>query len=306
MSHHRFSTKTIMFSCLLSGFFVVQQTQAATMADGTASNTASGAAEEMEIEHGKINTADASPVDPGNYEIEASFSFTRAKRFWDASGDSHHRGLFREQNIGIAATVGLIDNVDIAISGGYSWLKDKDYSFDGAIMGPFTGNNFTDMEVSGRYRFYNNEEQHLEIAYIAGVTIPTGSSSDEDDIGTSQEFWSFNQMLVVTKDWGQWTLNGDIGFGLPIGNKRENARGSLAVDLALGYQILPWLQPVVELNYSHDYLHDEDDAQALAITAGLVMPFDETWRVNIGIQQGVWGENADKATTICASVKYAF
>jgi hypothetical protein len=264
--------------------------------------------DEISIEHGKINTADASPVDPGHFELEPSFAYTRSERFWDESGHSHGRGLYREQNIGLSFTAGLVDNVDVNINGGYSWLKDNDNDFDGdgELTGPFRGEDFTDLEMSGRYRFYNDEERHLEIAYIAGVTIPTGNSSDQDEIGTSQEYWSFNQTLVATKDWGRWTLNGDIGFALPIGNKRENARGSFNADLALGYQALPWLQPEVELNYGHEMLTDENDEQVLAVTAGLVMPINDTLRVNVGVQQGLWGESTDKSTTLVTAVKFAF
>ena len=36
------------------------------------------------------------------------------------------------------------------------------------------------------------------------------------------------------------------------------------------------------------------------------MPVDETLRINIGVQQGIWGENSYKATSIVTAVKYAF
>lgn len=293
MSHPSFST-AIALACLL-GF--VPAVQAATTES-----------DEVTIEHGKINTADASPVDPGHFELEPSFAATRSERYWDAGGHSHGRGLYREHNIGFSFTAGLVDNVDVNINGGYSWIKDNDNDFDGDgdLTGPFRGEDHTDLEISGRYRFYHNEAQHLEIAYIAGVTIPTGNSADQDEIGTSQEYWSFNQTLVATKDWGRWTLNGDISFALPIGSKRESARGTLNANLALGYQILPWLLPEVELNYGRDLLADEDDGQVLAVTAGLVMPINDTLRVNVGVQQSVWGENADKATTVVTAVKFAF
>ena len=308
MSNPLFSISALISGCLLGFALTVQQAQAETATDDAVSETAPAAEEEIAIEHGKINTADASPVDPGHYEIEASYAFTRATQSWNTSGHSQDRGLFREQDIGLSVTVGVVENLDVAVSGGYSWIKDEDNNFDedAGLLGPTTGNNFADMEVSGRYRFYNNERQHLEIAYIAGVTIPTGSDSDRDDIGTSQEFWSFDETLVATKDWDRLTLNGDVGFSLPFGSKRENARGTLNLDLALGYQILSWLQPEVELNYSRDYVQDEDDAQTLAVTAGLVMPINDLLRVNIGIQQSLWGENADDATTVCAAVKFAF
>lgn len=266
------------------------------------------AEEEIVVEHGKINTADASPVDPGHFEIEPSFSYTRAKRYWDSAGDSHVRGVLREENMGVSLTAGVVENLDVNISGGYSWLKDADNDFDpgDGQVGPTTGHDFGDLSFSGRYRFYNNEAQQLEMAYIAGMTIPTGSSSDGDAIGTSQEFWSLDQTLVATKDWGLWTVNVDVGYALPLGNKREDARGTLNSDIALGYQVLPWLQPEVELNYIHDYLENTADAQALAATLGLIMPINELLRVNLGVQQGLWGENTYKATTVVMAVKFAF
>ncbi len=115
-----------------------------------------------------------------------------------------------------------------------------------------------------------------------------------------------NQTLVVPKDWGKWTGNIDLGYALPMGNKREIYRGTFSIDFAIGYQILPWLQPEIELNYSLDTFADENDAQTLAVAGGLVMPVDETLRINIGVQQGIWGENSYKATSIVTAVKYAF
>lgn len=289
------SPTTVALACLL-GF--IPSVLAAAQAESN----------EIVIEHGKLNTADASPVDPGHFELEPSFTASRSGRSWDANGHAHGRGVFRERDFGFSFTAGLTDNADINISGGYSWIKDNDNDFDGddKLTGPFRGEDFSDLEVNGRYRFFHDDGRHLEIAYIAGAIIPTGNSADQGEIGTSQEFWSFNQTLVATRDWGCWTLNGDIGFALPIGSKRESARGTVNADLALGYQVLFWLQPEVELNYKHDFLKNEDDAQALAVTAGLVMPINNTLRVNIGIQQGMWGENADKATTLITAVKFAF
>jgi len=266
------------------------------------------AEEEISVEHGKINTADASPVDPGHFEIEPSFSYTRAKHFWDNDGHSQVRGLMHEEDVGLSVTAGLFENMDINIIGGYSWVKDADNDFDedDGIIGPTTGHDFGDLGFSGRYRFFNNEAKRLEIAYIAGVTIPTGSDSDRDAIGTSQEFWSLDQTLVASKDWDRWTVNVDVGYALPIGNKREDARGPLNADIALGYQVLPWLQPEVELNYGLDFVENSEDAQVLAATVGLVMPINDLLRLNLGVQKALWGENADEATTLVTTVMFAF
>jgi hypothetical protein len=44
--------------------------------------------------------------------------------------------------------------------------------------------------------------------------------------------------LAVTKDWGRWTANADVGYSLPFGNRRGDARGLLTGNVALGYQAL--------------------------------------------------------------------
>lgn len=257
-------------------------------------------------EHGKINTPDASPVDPGHVEIESSFAHTQAKRYWDRSGNSRDRGRAREQVLRLAATVGVVENFDIAAGGCYVWLKDADNDFDpdDGVFGPDRGHDLGDIELSGRYRFF--EGHGLELAYIGGVTLPAGSSSSRDEIGTGQEFWSFNQTLATSKNWGKWTANAAVGYALPLGGKRENARGTFNADAAVGYQVLPWFQPEIELNYCHDFLATEEDSEVVAATIGLVMPINEELRVNAGVQQGLWGQNADKATTLILAVKLAF
>jgi len=264
--------------------------------------------EKGEPEHGKINTLDASPVDPGHFEIESSYSYTQSKHFRDNAGDVHYRGLAREQTLGLSVTVGVIENVDMAVSSSYRWLKDNENDFDkdDGVFGPETGHGLGDLNISGRYRFFESKEHGLSLAYIGGFTLPTGNSSSVKEIGTSQEFWSFNQALVATKDWGKWTANVDVRYALPFGDKRENARGTLNSDIAVGYQVLPWLQPEVELNYSRNFLTNDNDQEVIATTVGLVMPINERIRLNTGVQQGLWGRNTDKATSLYAAVKLAF
>ena len=267
-----------------------------------------GAEETAELEHGKINTLDASPVDPGHLEIESSYTSTFIQHSWDNDGHSHSREQARAQILGLAATIGVMADVDVAVSGSYLWLEDKQNDFDPAdgVRGPESGHNLGDLNISGRYRFFASKEHSLEMAYIGGVTVPTGSSSSRNEIGTSQDFWSFNQALVATKDWGKWTANVDVGYALPFGDNRAQARGMFKADVAVGYQVLPWLQPEVELNYSHTLFAKADDQEVVATTVGLVMPINEHVRVNVGVQQGLWGRNTDKATSLYAALKWAF
>ncbi len=265
------------------------------------------AAGEEGPEHAKINTADASPADPGSYEIEVVYGYEWANHAWDANGDRMARGFKREHVATLTLTAGILDNLDVNIGGSYDWLKDKanDYDDSDALFGPVKGDHFGDISFGARYRFLNNESYKLELAYSTGFTAPTGSWNGEKEIGTGQEYWSWDQTLEASKDWGKWTANADVGFALPFGDRLGSARGTFNADIAAGYQILPWLQPELEVNYSRDFVAD-DDAYVLALTGGFVMPINERFRLNTGIQRAVAGQNEDKTTAFTAGLKVAF
>ncbi len=258
-------------------------------------------------EHGKLNTADASPVDPGHFELEFGYSFSQAKNTWDTDGKSRPRGLGEEQAVGLTrsnfpwgVTVGVFKDFDLGLGLDYLWL------YDGDNLNPTRGQGISDLSIGARFRFLNLEQYKSEAAYIVGLTIPTGSSNDSGSLGTSQGFWSWNNTLVMTKDWGSWTANVEVGYSLPFGEKRGTAQGTFSANLALGYQILPWLQPEAELNYTRDFVEGDDGGEILAVTGGLVMPFNDRLRVNLGVQQGIWGRNSDQSTNFLLTVKQAF
>lgn len=257
------------------------------------------AAEEAQPEHGKLNTADASPVDPGHVELEFGYGGTHSRRCWDEHGNGAGRGRRMDHAAGLSLTVGVVDNLDLSLAGCYLWLRDDDAE-------PDHGEDWADLEFGARYRFLNCEEHHLELAWIAGFTLPTGSRDCAREIGAGQRYWSCGQALALTKDWGRWTTNAEVGYALPFGEHRDDARGELGVNLACGYQALPWLQPELELNYAREFVKGGHDVQVLAITAGLVMPLNDRVRVNVGVQQDLWGRNADQATSWVLCVKLAF
>lgn len=257
------------------------------------------AGEEPRPEHGKINTADPSPVDPGSFEIEAGYAHVRSRRLWDRDGDSQSRRLLEECSASLAATAGVIENLDVTVAGCYDWLRDNEGD-------PDAGEHFGDLALGARYRFLNDGGRRLEAAWLGGLTAPAGSRTCRRELGTSQECWSLDQSLVVTKDWGRWTANAEAGYSLPFGEHRDDSRGVLSANLAAGCQVLGWLQPEAEFNYAREILRNAGDPEVLAGTAGLVMPLGEALRVNAGVQQGLWGRNADRATTFLLAIKVAF
>jgi hypothetical protein len=264
---------------------------------------AAGAAaqEEAGPEHAKLYTPDATTLEPGHFEIAPWYAFEQVRRFWDSGGHEHRQPTERDSAAGLAVVGGLVQNLDLELNSTYQWIKDEENDFD--------GEGFGDLNLNLRYRFVNDAKRHLEIAYIEGMTLPIGSRATEKEyeaISTSQEYWSLNQTLVVTKDWGRWTGDADVGYFQGFGAQREHVVGALNGDAALGYQVLPWLQPEIELNYAHTFTEHISDQDLIAATVGLVMPINESWRLAVGVQKGLWGRNTDEATTYRVVLVWAF
>ncbi|MBN1378048.1 MAG: transporter [Gammaproteobacteria bacterium] len=252
-----------------------------------------------DIEHGKVNTGDPSTVDPGHYEIEFEYDYFKANRAFDENGNSVDRGSFHERDMALVLTVGLVENWDIYFGLPVVRIEDEDSD-------PNRGSGVADAEFGGRFRFINNETSHLEIAYTAGFIAPIGSDDSEDEIGTSQQYWSLEQALILSKDWERWTMNAELGYSLPFGKHRDAADGSVSLNTAIGYQITPTIQPELELNYGRDFTANETDAKVLSVTAGLVMPVNDMLLVKAGVVKDVSGTYADKTTLYLLNIKLVF
>ena len=251
-------------------------------------------------EHGKLNTSDATPVEPGCVEVELGCTYGRSTRMWDADGVTVEHGLIDELALGASVTVGLAADVDLSFGLDYLWLRDD------SGCEPPRGEGVGDIAVSGRWRFLADEGRKLDIAWISGFVIPTGTGACPLELGTSQEFWSWDNALALSKDWGRWTANAELGFSLPIGGDRGDARGCFAANAAAGWHVTPSVQPEIELNYAWDLVSGAPDSRALAATAALIVLLPRDMRVIAGVQETLWGREADRAMVYLLRLKAAF
>ena len=251
-------------------------------------------------EHGKINTADATPVDPGVIEVEWIVQLGSSRTEFDRRRRAQRTGIKREHTFETSITCGVVKDVDVNFTLGVADVHDR------VSEGPTRGIGLTDAAAGVRWQFWSNDDLNLELAYLSGLTAPTGTRSSGDELGTSQEFWSIDQALVLSKDWVRWTANIELGFSLPAGHRREDERGTSTANAAVGFQALDWLQPEFEVNFSHNDVWRGRDSFALGLTAGLVMPINERLRLNLGVQQIVTGRNTDETTSVVLAVKVAW
>jgi hypothetical protein len=261
--------------------------------------------EESGPEHGKINTCDASPVGARATEVEVSYGPT-----WNlhGTGDFDRSARGNQHGLGLAVTYGIVDDVDVSLEVGYATVYDSAYDDGGARpAGPAHGSGVTDSAAGIRWRFLSNPGAGLDVAVRSGLVLPTGAKASGSRVGLTQSYWSFENALVASKDWGHLTANAELGYSLPFGAKRGDERGTLFANLAGGWQLRPWLQPELELNYGHDYEASPTPAtDLLCVTAGIVAPFGEGYRITAGARYAAWGRHTGQSVAATAAFKMAF
>jgi hypothetical protein len=76
--------------------------------------------------------------------------------------------------------------------------------------------------------------------------------------------------------------------------------------VAVGYQLTRWFQGELELNYSRGIVKGEQDADALAVTAGGIFNLADDFRLDLGVQQTVYGRSTALATLLIANFSVTF
>ncbi len=248
-------------------------------------------------EHGKAFTGDATPVEPGKVEVE----FAYAPSWWATAGAVDR--LSGEQHpVAAAVSVGLLRDLDARVVVGWAFV----HAAPEVPGAPVHGTGITDTTVAGRWRFLSLADPAIDLAVSAGVTIPTGTRSAPDHLGTSRESWSVGGSLLASADWGRFTAGAEVGLSAPVGPATSNDVGLVVCNAAVGYQALPWLQPEVELNYQHEIeLGEQLDERVLWATAALIIPVDAV-RVVVGARFPVWARDAAVGPMATAAVKFGF
>lgn len=249
------------------------------------------------VEHGKAFTGDATPVEPGRVELE----FAYAPSWWATAG-AMDRLSGEQHTVAAAVSVGLLRNLDARVVVGWSLVR----AAPEAPGAPVQGTGPSDTTVAARWRFLSLAEPAIDLAVSLGVTVPTGTRAAADRLGTSQESFSLGGSLLASADRGLFTFGAELGLSAPVGARASNDVGLLVCNLAAGYQVLPWLQPELELNYQHEIeLGEQPDERVLWATAALVVPVDAV-RVVVGARFPVWVRDASVGPMATAAVKLAF
>jgi hypothetical protein len=270
--------------------------------------------EVIEADHSKVVTLDATPMDPGEVELDLTYSILGGKFAWERDGKRVKRGgPFLVQSWDTETYIGLFKNVDVIIFQGFQHILDKQNNvneffgrrdpdtgeeMEDGTMGPSHGFGRSDLGITGRWRFFNSQEKQLEIAFTSAVFVPTGRRGNLDHIGPSQGFTSLDNTLILTKSIQRWDGTVSIGFNAPLAHmyRTDNYCGSLHTNVAVGYQVFTWWQPEIEVIYSHDFGKHEEHANLASIVVGCLFFVNDHVRLDTGIQQDVLGSSSEQTT----------
>lgn len=160
-------------------------------------------------------TDDPEPTDHGKWEIYGPQ--------FEASG----KGAVFEGAAGVEVNFGAAKDLQVTVGIPAAYTHDRSgWSWGGG-----------DLEVSAKYRFYNNEMARLQIAFFPGVTLPTASHGmGNKEVTALLPIWA-------QKDAGHWSIFGGGGYAINPGQGNRNYwTGGVAVtreisqELSLGFE----------------------------------------------------------------------
>lgn len=178
----------------------------------------------------KVNTADAIPDEPGDTEVELTYSYTDADQAYDSNNNRVDILGNRKHQLDLTISHGFTEQLEVAVKFGWANVRDLDSD-------PQSGEGFGDLDLRMKWLFLASEKYGLYLAYVPGISVPIGDATTNTELGPSQNFFGFGQQLIVTAVAEKFNAIFEGAFGLPLGEHREDSRALVNVNMALGYQL---------------------------------------------------------------------
>jgi hypothetical protein len=198
----------------------------------------------------------------------------------------------------VTATRGLVDGLDTALS--VAWqdlIEDGDNEFDDGV-----GN----VVANAKWRFFQSGDETVVLSWLPGFTAPFSGDARGKEFIPLQDYWSIDNLMALTFVGERFNLNFDAGYLLPFGGNRDDDRGNITGNAAVGYQLTPWFQPEIELNYGHGFVDDGTDSDSLGATAGVILNLPRDLRLDLGVRQTFYGRNVELGTGVLANFSVTF
>lgn len=259
----------------------------------------------------KLIVSDPETRIPGSIEFEAFYLKSQSRHSFTGRGVLQS-GDRKESEVFFGSLgIGLTDNLDLAVTSGASNLFElldplSENESSSSFRGPRRGGGLVDLELDLRWNFYHQDG--LWMSVIGGPTLVNdvvSSPLQNETLQLGQGFIGGDVAFVLRQDWGPSSLNFELYTLFPVTQSPE-AFSQFGTNIGFGYQVIPEIQPVIELNYANLQPAAGQPVQSLDVTVGLVaQPFDFL-QVYAGVQHTLWGQNTEQTTSLIGGFSTKF
>lgn len=261
-------------------------------------------------------TESAVPLEQGKTDVELGLRYRRAEGARGAY-DNHfsrtRRPRFHLWDWTAEVTHGLSEDQDVFLSFGFAEIKDR----AGGVWsyGPSLGRGLKDVTVGTKYRFFDGDG--FDAAYIPALSIPIGRESESGRLGPGKSFWGLSQKLALSGGQEDMFWNADVGYLFPFGEGRHHysmlmgaeqrkTRGVVEANAGVGFEPVPDIQPIAELNYAREFISHGSDSHFLGATLGGKVFLNDNTRLKVAYQHPLTGRNSSRAHSVLASMGVEF
>jgi|GEM_PF-2793511 len=221
-----------------------------------------------------LETTGAEPTDKGAVELEVGLEYS--------SGAVVSRCF----DLDVSLTVGIIENVEIAVSAGGT-------AYSEAFGTKTSGQR--DASLSAKWRFAGNEQSPVSAAAVGSVSFPTGSESK--GLGSGCVDGSGGIAL-------SWPLPGQLtGHVNAVYSACQHDNDTVTLAAAIERPVGEKVTLVAECATDQSTAGNKQDESSRALV-GIVMNASEKAAVDLGFRFGLDGRTPDIA--VIAGVTYAF
>lgn len=245
----------------------------------------------------QITMWNATPIDPGTFELDYFLFSSSATRTFDEEGLTQDLGERVTSSVTYAGFGwGIAPSVDLWLYTGISPTQEDNI----VELGSRRGGSQTDFALNARWRFLHDEEEGLSLALIGGPLYQNSLTPH------APSFVALSTELVLEKALSEeLTLVADTFYDFPL-KSNDGTYRQFGADAALSWMATEWLNPVVEVNYVQSLPTVGGASDSWATTVGTVIYPNETIGLYLGYQFNFAGRNEEQFGSIITGLTASF
>lgn len=255
--------------------------------------------DDRHVDGSKLFTNDTDTTPGGGGSFSFSYLVSTARRGFDLSGSRQDLGLKRTSELLVGAvSLGLTDDIDLTLQGSFSRLADlypnvSNPSSD--AFGSVRGAGFSNASAVARWRFFEDGGGR-SAALTAGPMIQAELVPGDHTYDRAPSFTAWQQSLILRQDLDPISIDLELFGNFPVSGN-STSFSQYGFNLGVGFDVIDWLLPIVELNYARVLPAGDTAAESLSASLGFLYKPAPDASLNVGVQRTLSGRNIEDTTT---------